>query len=217
MAAPDVTVSRTAFGFELQGALKTSRNLGAISGRLPYIQERAMSTLRRRLPVQVRRDIQQEYAIKAGRVNKDLRVSNFAGGIRVTGYWRGIGLGNYGARDLRKSRRGVSYTVFRGRRSVRPHSFIASLLRGKKGSSGNVHVVHREGPKRRMTAGRYVGKMRQPLVTDYGPTVAQMLGKGRRPYRLAEYARGILAREVDRLIDHAIAGRNAANEVLSKF
>lgn len=199
MTAPDVRVSKLAFGFELQGVLTASRNLGAISGRLPYIQERAISTLRRRIPVEARRDIQKEYAIKAARVNKDLRVSNYAGGIRITGYWRGIGLTNYGARDLRKSGGGVSYMIFRGVRSVRPRSFIAPLLKGKKGRTGNVHVAHREGSKRKMRAGRYLGQMRQPIVTDYGPTVAQMLAKGRRPQRLADYARGVLGREMARL------------------
>jgi hypothetical protein len=78
--------------FVLQGALEVSRALGASARNLPKIQQRAIATLRRRLPVQARRDIQAEYAIPAGRLNKDLGVGNIAGGLRLTGYFRGIGL-----------------------------------------------------------------------------------------------------------------------------
>jgi hypothetical protein len=58
--------------------------------------------------------------------------------------------------------------------------------------------VRREGEKRRMTRGNYVGQLRQPLVIEYGPSVAQMLRKGRRPERLVEFARGVLRSEVER-------------------
>jgi hypothetical protein len=58
--------------------------------------------------------------------------------------------------------------------------------------------VRREGEPRLMTKGRYAGKKRQPLVVEYGPSVAQMLRKGRRPERLVDFARGLLANEVDR-------------------
>jgi hypothetical protein len=51
-----------------------------------------------------------------------------------------------------------------------------------------------------MTKGRYEGKRRQPLVTHYGATVAQMLAKGRRPERLADFAAGVLGDEIDRLL-----------------
>lgn len=194
MTAPDVTVNRrdVAFGFELQGALRASRNLGAISGRLPYIQDRAIGTLRRRLPVIARRDIQQEYSIKAARVRQDLSSREIAGGIRLTGHWRGIGLSNFGARQTRK---GVSAAALRGRRTLREHAFMATLLGGGR------HAVHREGPKRPMTKGRYIGKRRQPLVVEYGPTLSQMLRKGRRPERLVEAARGVLAAEMQRLTE----------------
>lgn len=208
MTAPDVKLTPRAFGFELQGALASTRNLGAISGRLPYIQERAIATLRRRLPVIARRDIQQEYAIKAGRLRQDLSFRGIKDGLRLTGHWRGIGLRNYGARDLRKSGRGVSYRVFNGQRSIRPHAFMATLL------GGGVHVVHREGPKRRMKKGRYIGKMKQPLVVDYGPTAAQMLRKGRRPERLVEAARGVLAAEMKRLTEIALNANQAATAAL---
>jgi hypothetical protein len=48
---------------DLDGHLAAARNLSAIASRLPTLHTRAISTLRRRLPVQARRDIQAEYQI----------------------------------------------------------------------------------------------------------------------------------------------------------
>jgi hypothetical protein len=147
--------------------------------------------------VQARRDIQAEYAIAAGRLNKDLGVGNIAGGLRLTGYFRGIGLRNFAARQTRP---GVTAAVFRGKRTLREGTFMAPLL------GGGVQVVRREGEPRLMTKGRYAGKKRQPLVVEYGPSAAQMLRKGRRPERLVDFARGVLASEVDRQLARSHAG-----------
>lgn len=174
----------------LQGALAASRNLQGLSNQLPFLQKRAIQTLARRLLVNARRDIQAEYNIRAARVRKDLSLSLNRDNVRVTGHWRGVGLSQFGARQTRK---GVTAAIFRGRRSLYPSAFHARLL------SGNVQVVERQGEKRLMTKGRYVGKRRQPLVTRYGATVAQMLAKGRRPERLADFAAGVLRDELDRL------------------
>ncbi len=191
--------SRLAFRFELQGALAVSRNLGVLASRLPKIEQTAMATLRRRLYTQARRDIQAEYSVGAQRIAKDLRTRVQGDIVSVTGYFRGIGLRQFGARDLRKSRRGVSYTIFSGHRSREPKAFFASLKRGGA-AAGNEHVVQRLKQRRVMTAGRYKGKVRNVLETEYGPTVAQMLRKGRRPERLADFARGVLRAEVERLL-----------------
>lgn len=184
--------------FELQGALKFSRNLGLLSSYLPWMQKRAIQTLRRRLPVEARRDIQAEYDIAAGRVRQDLRIRDVADGLVLTGYHRGIGLRNFRARQVRV---GVTAAPFRGRRSLRAGAFFAGL------NQGNQQVVKRVGPKRKMTAGRYIGKMRQPLETQYGPSVSQMLRKGRRPERLADFARGVLRVELERLLSYYEGGR----------
>lgn len=175
---------------ELQGALAGSRNLAALRSQLPWIQKRAIQTLTRRLPVEGRRDIQGEYNIRAARVNKDLSVGVTKERVRLVGHWRGVGLNQFGAN---RAKRGVTASVFRGERRLYEGKFKARLL------SGNEQVVERLGEKRVMSAGRYKGKRRQPLATVYGPTVAQMLGKGRRPERLVDFAAGVLRAEVDRL------------------
>lgn len=192
--------------FELQGALEVSRMLGTLARQLPQIQRRAIGTLRRRIYTQARRDIQAEYNIKAGRVAKDLRTDVRSDRVSVTGYFRGIGLRNFGARQTAA---GVSYSVFLGKRNFRQSAFLVGLFRGKS-EGGNAHVARRGSPKRIMTAGRYKGRLRDPLVTQYGPTVAQMLRKGRRPERLADFARGVLRDEIERLLAVA-ANKQAAS------
>lgn len=177
--------------FELQGALAASRNLGLLADRLPWIQRRAIQTLRRRLPVEARRDIQAEYAITAGRVNQDLTSRVTDSGVVLRGHYKGIGLRNFAGRQ---TARGVTASVLRGQRTLRPGSFLATLL------GGGVQAVLRHGEPRVMTKGRYKGKRRQPLRVEYGATVAQMLAKGRRPERLADYAKGVLQAEVERLL-----------------
>lgn len=187
----------TGVGFDLRGALEVQRDLGLLADRLPWLQERAIRTLGRRLPVEARRDIQAEYNILARRVREHLisRVvgaegSARSGGVRLTGQWkRGIGLANYSARQIRK---GVSYSVYRGRRQRIAGAFMARML------GGNVHAVERYGPKVKMTKGRYVGQKRQRLEVLYRSTVAQMLAKGRRPERLLDFSRNVLQRDVER-------------------
>lgn len=189
---------RYRLGFDLHGSLAASRNLALLADRLPWMQKRAVQTLRRRLPVQARRDIQQEYNVGAQRVARDLKIYSTPDGLRLVGQFRGIGLMQFGARQVRK---GVTASILRGKRSLHPGAFLASLLMGKWSLiGGNVQAVSRQGPKRLMTQGRYKGQRRQPIAVEYGATVAQMLAKGRRPERLADFARGVLGDELERLL-----------------
>jgi hypothetical protein len=176
---------------DLDGLLSASRNLSVLASRLPTLHTRAIGTLSRRLPVQARRDIQAEYQIGARRITQDLSSRITDEGVRLVGRFRGIGLMNFNAR---KAPSGVRATVLRGRHSLREHAFLGV------GVNRNAQVFRREGPKREMQQGRYAGKRRQPLVAEYGATAAQMLGKGRRPQRLVDYARGVLAVESERLL-----------------
>ncbi len=191
---------RAVVSFDVQGDLAARRELGAFAAQLPKLQERAIGTLRRRLSVEARRDIQREYNLKAARVRKDLSIRSLPDGLKLVGHFRGIGLRNFGARVVKRGK-GVTAAILRGRRSLYPGAFEAPLI------GGNVHIVSRSGPKRLMTAGRYKGKLRQPLHVEYGATLAQMLRKGRRPERLADFARNILRAEVERLLDSAARTR----------
>lgn len=186
--------------FDLQGALAVSRNLGLLAKTIGKFEKRAIGTLRRRVATEARRDIQREYNIKAARLSKDLSVSTPGGGLRITGYFRGIGLRNFGARQTRA---GVTSAIFKGKRTLRKSAFFVGLFRGK-GELANAHVARRGSPKREMTAGRYKGQIRAPLVTQYGPTASQMLRKGDRPQRLADFALGVLGAEMTRQVEAAL-------------
>lgn len=186
---------------DLDGHLAAARNLSALASHLPTLHTRAIGTLRRRLPVHARRDIQAEYQIGARRLTQDLQSRATDDGVRLVGRFRGIGLRNFAARQ---TKRGVTASVLRGKRSLRAHAFLGV------GVNRNAQVFRREGPKRVMQQGRYAGKQRQPLVAEYGATAAQMLAKGRRPARLIDYARGVLAAETDRLLRLAAASSATA-------
>ena len=181
---------------DLDGLLSASRNMSVLASRLPTLHARAIGTLRRRLPVQARRDIQAEYQVGARRLAQELQSRATDEGVRLVGRFRGIGLRNFAARP---TARGVTAAIFRGKRSLREHAFI------RYGLNKNEQVFRREGPKRVMQQGRHAGKRRQPLVAEYGATAAQMLAKGRRPERLVDYARGVLAAESERLLRLAAA------------
>lgn len=161
----------------MTGLPEFEQALAAYPGKLVTVQKRTILTLLRKLPVEARRDIQAEYNIGAARVRKDLSIGIRGQGVRLTGHFRGIGLLNFGARQTRT---GVTASIFRGQRTQREGAFIATLR------NGNRQVVKR------------AGKARLPIETQYGPTVAQMLRKGRRPERLLDFARGVVRDEVER-------------------
>jgi hypothetical protein len=72
-----------------------------------------------------------------------------------------IPLKEFGARQGRK---GVTYRISkRGGKKLLPSGFIVRSLGG--------HVFVREGEKVLAGKGRYKGKMRQPIVKKYGPSV----------------------------------------------
>lgn len=181
---------------DIKGALAASRNLAALSGSFEYIQNQALVGLRRRLPVEARRDIQREYRIKASRINKHLGLKVSRQKFTLTGYFRGVGLRNFSARKVAA---GVTYAVFKGvGRSLRPGAFIGTGI----GSNAKHVFKRKEGAAKRLVKSGYnAGRKKQPLETQYGATPAQMLRKGERPARLAEFARGYLKKEIERLLD----------------
>lgn len=191
--------------FDFSGAVEAAMALERIKSMPLLAQKRTLSTLRRKIGTEANRDIRREYNIKQGRVAKDLGVSLGVQHLRIIGHFRGIGLRNFGSRQTKK---GVSYSAVRGRRGSIEHAFHAGLNRGKQ-PRGNEHVVSRSGEKRIMRSGSYVGKLRETLLSEYGPTVAQMLRKGNRPQRLADFARGVLRGEIDRQLT-ALARKEAA-------
>jgi hypothetical protein len=62
---------------------------------------------------------------------------------------------------------------------VLKHAFVTKVLSGSDDNPGPNHwgVFTRRGEKRRMTRGRYVGEMRQPIVEHFGPNIATVFEK----------------------------------------
>lgn len=175
--------------FDISGDLDAARRMSDDARGVLRAQRRAVGTLRRRLPVVARRDIQTEYNLKAQRINQDLHASFVEDGIRLVGRSRGIGLLNFSARQTRA---GVTATIKKGKRTEYPHAFIAP------GLGGALQVFRRTGVKRRMQKGRYAGRIREAIEAMYGPSVAQMLKHGERPQRMEQAADQIIEQELDR-------------------
>ena len=173
--------------FDISPALQAALRLGRTAAQLKQLQQRATGTLRRRMPVAARRDIQQEYNLTASRINKGLRSSPIDGGVQITGSARGIGLIQFGARQTAK---GVSYAIRKGQRELEQGAFIQTPA--KSSASGKqVFVRKYQGGKR---------VPRYPLVREYGPQIAQMLRRPERRERLIEIQSDILQAEIRRLL-----------------
>lgn len=161
---------------------RAAARLAAIGSNLDTSRDRAIGTLARRLPVIARRDMQQEYNLRASRITDNLRSMRGDGYIQLTGSKRGIGLIEFGGRYGGIKTAGATAQVRRsGGREVYSGSFIATL-RG-----GNRQIVERETKKR------------LPLHMYYGPSVAQMLRNKPRRDRLRAAAEEILDAEIARL------------------
>jgi hypothetical protein len=183
------------------GLGKLAQALHQRDRQVEQVVRRARGTLGRRLRAEASRDIRREYNLSAKRVNADLYTRPDGDGVLIIGKGRPIGAIEYGARWAwpkgRKTptpARGATWQYRKdGPRETRPGTFIATLPNGAR------HVMWRNGPKRRMTRGNYVGRLKQPISVLYEGSVAHFLRDDQRRERLVEYGRGILRAELARL------------------
>lgn len=210
---PGRHASTIGIGFDIRGVGDFGRGMHELlDSRLPWIHQDAMKTVYRAIPVFARRDIQDEYNIRAGRVREHMAVRYIEGqgaargGVRLFGQWkRGIGMMQFPG--TRQTRKGVTYSVYRGQRTRADDAFIVRL------KSGNVHAVEQDVTAGKTWQRKYVdrqgkraGPVRQrtrmdyPLKVLYRSTVAQMLARGRRPERIAEHATRLMESETRRLL-----------------
>lgn len=163
--------------------VRTAQRLSVIGKETKPAIARAVATLARNLPVEARRDIQNEYALKATRISQGLSTRRDDTSVTLIGSARGIGLIEFGGKWAgRKSAGAVAKVFTQGTSHNYGGTFIAV------GRSGNRQIFSR------------TGKDRLPLKTLYGPSIAQMLRKGDRESRLADLAQATLAIEIDRLL-----------------
>lgn len=181
------------FDVDLTGALEAMQSMRATPGRIVQAQKRALSTVRRRLATEAKRDIGAEYNLKAGRIAQGLVVRDAPDGVRVIGRSRGINAIEFGATWSRRMKVGARFSVLRGgARDGEPDSFIAV------GANGKRLVFERGGKKAVRNA--HGNLKRYPIKTVTRNSIAQMLKHGRRPQRLRDFAIRVLQAEQQRLL-----------------
>jgi hypothetical protein len=169
--------------------------VGRRAADVDKVVQRARVTLARRLVVEARRDIQTEYALPATRIRAGLTVRNEGETVVLTGSKKGVGLINY---PNTGGRRGKPFLVQirrdEGRTLWDDGTFVGTALGGSK----QAFVRDTRAKPQRMTRGVNKGRLKQPLLRQFGPSVAQMLGRPERRERLAEFGGRILGSEIDR-------------------
>lgn len=140
------------------------------------------------------------YNVAEKRIEQDLTAKPIEGyEFKIIGRKRkrGPSLVAYGAT---KDARGLAVTVIKGRgRKIIRAAFIA------KGAGGsNVLAFQRSGKKRIMKAGRYKGKLRQPIKAKYGPSVADMLTNNEVYNPIHARFIGIVSEDLTKRISRAI-------------
>lgn len=174
---------------DFSGVIAEAQRLRGFPATAKQAVKRSVSTLGRRIPVEARRDIQEEYALKASRVNAGLTTRTTADSVVLTGSARAIGLIEFGGKWSGPKSAGATAGVFAGKGR---HNYGGTFI--AKGKSGNRQIFSRAlvgGGKR---------APRLPLETLYGPSVAGMLRKPGREARLTDIAENILSSESARLL-----------------
>jgi hypothetical protein len=197
---------RAGFTFDISGDLDVAQRMTSDVKGVAKAQKRAISTLRRRLRTEARRDIQREYNLKAQTINERLSVSTRYDGIALVGKDSGIILINFG--EL-QTRAGVSYSVKKGQRKTLAHAFIRSTRSGRgsfvwmrqyESDRARDAVGGRYGSSYSAAKDRFSSRHGYPILQKFGPSVAQMLKHGDRPQRLVDFSGQVIEKELDRLL-----------------
>lgn len=129
--------------------------------------DRAKQSVRRAAGTESKRAVVAIYNLKAGRAGEDIKTQTTPAGVAVSGGNKPITLLSYG---FTQNSSGLRGRVFKA-------GSVSSIKSGfiNRGLGGGLVPFRREGEKRRQKAGRYAGKMRQPIRGLYGPSVADAM------------------------------------------
>lgn len=132
--------------------------------------KRAMITARRATGTESKRSVAASYNLRQRRIDQGLYVASAADGLgfTVTGNRKPISFASYGARALKRG--GISVRITKGKTSRFVNGFAATAPSG----AALFWVRTGEAP-RRMQAGRYVGRVREPIKPLFGPSIADTL------------------------------------------
>lgn len=154
--------------FSIQGLDDLERSYRKAASLMARAEARAVRRSGVSVVAQQARAIAQVVNLKVSTIKKSIRTMQqpSAGQPRITFEVRGegIALREFGARQTGK---GVSVLVLRASgRKIVADAFMA------RGYGNNLQVFRRTGgAKRVMKAGRYTGKLREPIEKLYGPDV----------------------------------------------
>ncbi len=144
---------------------RSYREMAAVTGKA---EARALNRVATTITAQQSRAIAQVVNLKVSVIKAKIvnvqRATDDSPRIVFEVVGEGIALREFGARQTRA---GVSVLVLKGGgRKIVPGAFMA------KGFGGNLQVFKRTGQaKRIMAAGRYKGKLREPIEKLFGPSV----------------------------------------------
>jgi hypothetical protein len=101
------------------------------------------------------------------------------------------------------TRQGVTYQISAGGGRTRlPFAFFAQMASGRKG------IFRRIGPKREMESGKHKGKMRQPIVELFGPSIPHVAETDPALQKAMDIdATDLLRHNLARQMDELLAGR----------
>lgn len=170
---------------------------------------RALNVTLRNVTTQLSKRTGQRVRLKAGDIKAAMHQGKASGDdlqASVTVTFAGVALSRY---PHRQTRTGVSVGILRGegRKTIRT-AFV------NKGVGNNVFSRDKGAEKRRMTRGRYAGKLRQPISKLYGPSIrgvaAPILDDLDSSGWVADRLRINLTSEIDRALNPEARSRPAA-------
>jgi len=166
---------------------------------------RAISTLKRRLPAQAKRDIGAQYSLPSKKIGSSLRCLADATSVTLTAKGRTQTLINFGAHQ---NATGVAVQIEKGAPVQIPHAFIR-VPAGAPGAGPQVLIrdaaLSLDTLPDQVQDIAVVDRTRHgyPIVLLGGPSVADMLRDDGREDRLSDFAQQVFADEVDRLLEIA--------------
>jgi len=172
------------------------------------IKARAISTLKRRLPAQAKRDIGAQYNLPSRQIGSRLRCSGDGTSVTLTGLGRAQTLIKFGAKQ---NAAGVAVQVEKGKSLQIQHAFIR-VPAGAPSAGPQVMIRDAEFgsiPNAKVQDIAIVDHNRHgyPIVLLGGPSVADMLRDPGREDRLTNFTQTVFAAEVDRLAEVARNGK----------
>ena len=178
--------------FDIGAALRVARQAELLPGALDRVEQRATSTLTRRLKAEAGRAVPARFNVAPKLVRDRLRVVNEGRGVvALIGSGKPLELRHFGGEYGGRLTPGASAQILvGGERRTRKGSFV----RKSDGRTGQ--ILTRAESKR--SIGQRVQRL--PIKTEYGPDVGSMLLSGQVGSELAQFGQRILADEVARLV-----------------